>query len=100
MKRHSFALYDASAGSGKTYALVKEYLKIILSSPKNDAYRNILAITFTNKAVHEMKSRIVGSLSEFTKEEPSGKALDLMEDLSRDTGLSVIKIKIKSQNII
>ena len=100
MQSPSFSLYDASAGSGKTYTLVKEYLKIILSSPKNDAYRNILAITFTNKAVHEMKSRIVGSLSEFTKEEPSGKALDLMEDLSRDTGLSVIKIKIKSQNII
>ena len=100
MQSPSFSLYDASAGSGKTYTLVKEYLKIILSSTKNDAYRNILAITFTNKAVHEMKSRIVGSLSEFTKEEPSSKAMDLMEDLSRDTGLSIIKIKIKSQNII
>ena len=100
MQSPSFSIYDASAGSGKTYTLVKEYLKIILSSPKNDAYRNILAITFTNKAVHEMKSRIVGSLSEFTKDEPSAKAMDLMEDLSRETGLSVIKIKIKSQNII
>jgi ATP-dependent exoDNAse (exonuclease V) beta subunit len=100
MQSPSFSIYDASAGSGKTYTLVKEYLKIILSSPKNDAYRNILAITFTNKAVHEMKSRIVGSLSEFTKDEPSPKAMDLMEDLSRETGLSVIKIKIKSQNII
>ena len=59
MDRPSFAIYDASAGSGKTYALVKEYLKIILTSKKDDAYRNILAITFTNKAVHEMKSRIV-----------------------------------------
>ena len=74
MQSPSFSIYDASAGSGKTYTLVREYLKIILSSPKNDAYRNILAITFTNKAVHEMKSRIVGSLSEFTKEEPSSKA--------------------------
>ena len=100
MQSPSFSIYDASAGSGKTYTLVKEYLKIILSSPKNDAYRNILAITFTNKAVHEMKSRIVGSLSEFAKEAPSAKAVDLMEDLSRDTGLSVIKIKTKSQNII
>ncbi|WJS95476.1 UvrD-helicase domain-containing protein [Flavobacterium johnsoniae] len=100
MQSPSFSIYDASAGSGKTYTLVKEYLKIILSSPKNDAYRNILAITFTNKAVHEMKSRIVGNLSEFAKDDPSSKALDLMEDLSRDTGLSVIKIKTKSQQII
>ncbi|UUW09858.1 UvrD-helicase domain-containing protein [Flavobacterium plurextorum] len=100
MQSPSFSIYDASAGSGKTYTLVKEYLKIILSSPKNDAYRNILAITFTNKAVHEMKSRIVGSLSEFAKEEPSAKAVDLMEDLSRETGLSIIQIKIKSQSII
>ncbi|MEO6178089.1 MAG: UvrD-helicase domain-containing protein [Flavobacterium circumlabens] len=100
MQSPSFSIYDASAGSGKTYTLVKEYLKIILSSPKNDAYRNILAITFTNKAVHEMKSRIVGSLSEFTKDEPSAKAMDLMEDLSRETGLSIIKIKTKSQSII
>ncbi len=100
MQRPSFSIYDASAGSGKTYALVKEYLKIILSSNKNDAYRNILAITFTNKAVHEMKSRIVGSLSEFTKDEPSTKANDLMHDLSQDLGLSIIEIKTKSQQII
>ncbi len=100
MQRPSFSIYDASAGSGKTYALVKEYLKIILSSKQNDAYRNILAITFTNKAVHEMKSRIVGSLSEFTKDEPSTKANDLMHDLSKDLGLSIIEIKTKSQQII
>ncbi len=105
MQRHSFSIYDASAGSGKTYTLVKEYLKIILTSPKNDAYRNILAITFTNKAVHEMKSRIVGSLSEFAKDEPSKKAQDLMLELVKDTAdwevkLSINFIKIKSQQII
>ncbi|TRX02254.1 UvrD-helicase domain-containing protein [Flavobacterium gawalongense] len=100
MQRPSFSIYDASAGSGKTYALVKEYLKIILVAKKNDAYRNILAITFTNKAVHEMKSRIVGSLSEFAKDEPSSKAQDLMQDLSVDTELSIIEIKTKSQQII
>ena len=105
MERPSFSIYDASAGSGKTYALVKEYLKIILTAPKNDAYRHILAITFTNKAVHEMKTRIVGSLSEFAKEEPSTKGLDLMQNLVADTKdwdvkLSVPLIKAKSQQII
>ena len=100
MQRPSFSIYDASAGSGKTYALVKEYLKIILVAKKNDAYRNILAITFTNKAVHEMKSRIVGSLSEFAKENPSDKAQDLMQHLAIETQLSIIQIKTKSQQII
>ena len=100
MQRPSFSIYDASAGSGKTYALVKEYMKIILVANKNDAYRNILAITFTNKAVHEMKSRIVGSLSEFAKDEPSEKALGLMQDLAIETKLSIIQIKTKSQQII
>ncbi|UFH36090.1 UvrD-helicase domain-containing protein [Flavobacterium acetivorans] len=100
MQRPSFSIYDASAGSGKTYALVKEYLKIILVAKKNDAYRNILAITFTNKAVHEMKSRIVGSLSEFAKDTPSEKAQDLMQDLATDTQLSIVEIKTKSQQII
>jgi ATP-dependent exoDNAse (exonuclease V) beta subunit len=100
MQRPSFSIYDASAGSGKTYALVKEYLKIILVAKKNDAYRNILAITFTNKAVHEMKSRIVGSLSEFAKDEPSEKAQDLMQHLAIETELSIIQIKTKSQQII
>jgi ATP-dependent exoDNAse (exonuclease V) beta subunit len=100
MQRPSFSIYDASAGSGKTYALVKEYLKIILVAKKNDAYRNILAITFTNKAVHEMKSRIVGSLSEFAKDKPNPKAADLMLDLSRDIQLSVSDIQTKSKQII
>ena len=105
MQRPSFSIYDASAGSGKTYALVKEYLKIILTSHKNDAYRNILAITFTNKAVHEMKSRIVGSLSEFATEIPSEKAKNLMQDLVFDTKnwqkpLSIDGIKTKAKQII
>jgi ATP-dependent exoDNAse (exonuclease V) beta subunit len=100
MQRSSFSLYDASAGSGKTYALVKEYLKIILVAKKNDAYRNILAITFTNKAVHEMKSRIVGNLLEFAKDNPNQKAADLMQVLSGEIQLSVSEIQTKSKQII
>lgn len=100
MKRHSFAIYDASAGSGKTYALVKEYLKIILSAKQNDAYRNILAITFTNKAVHEMKSRIVTNLSEFAKDNPTEKSADLMSEIAREINLSASEVKQKSKSII
>ncbi len=100
MQKPSFSIYDASAGSGKTYTLVKEYLKIILVSKKPDAYRNILAITFTNKAVHEMKSRVLESLSQFSKENPSEKALQLMQDISSDTGLSLNAITEKAKSII
>ncbi|HLN95049.1 MAG TPA: UvrD-helicase domain-containing protein, partial [Flavobacterium sp.] len=74
----SFSVYDASAGSGKTYTLVKEYLRIILTAERPDAYRNILAITFTNKAVHEMKSRIVDSLVGFASDTPPEKTVRLM----------------------
>ena len=100
MQKPAFSIYDASAGSGKTYTLVKEYLKIILSSHKNDAYRNILAITFTNKAVHEMKSRVVESLSEFAKDNPSEKALQLIQDIHAETGLSIQTIQEKAKSII
>ena len=96
----AFSIYDASAGSGKTYTLVKEYLKIILLATKNDAYRNILAITFTNKAVHEMKSRVVESLSEFASETPSEKALQLMQNINAETNLSLIDIQAKAKSII
>jgi len=96
----AFSIYDASAGSGKTYTLVKEYLKIILLATKNDAYRNILAITFTNKAVHEMKSRVVESLSEFASETPSEKALQLMQNIHAETNLSLIDMKVKAKSII
>lgn len=100
MKTAAFSVYNASAGSGKTYTLVKEYLKIILKSNQDDTYRNILAITFTNKAVFEMKSRIIDSLFDFSKDNPHQKSLDLMLDLEKEIGLNAVQIKIKSQAII
>jgi ATP-dependent exoDNAse (exonuclease V) beta subunit len=76
----------------KNLCISQRIPKIILTAHKNDAYRNILAITFTNSGTRNEK-RIVGSLSEFAKDEPSKKAADLMQDLSTDTGLSIIEIK-------
>jgi ATP-dependent exoDNAse (exonuclease V) beta subunit len=69
LSSNSFHIYNASAGSGKTFTIVKEYLKVMFKSSAKDSYRHILAITFTNKAVSEMKNRIVETLKEFSSED-------------------------------
>ena len=56
----NFAIYRASAGSGKTYTLTYNYLRLALKYPDN--YKHILAVTFTNKATEEMKARIISTL--------------------------------------
>lgn len=53
-------VYKASAGSGKTFTLAVEYIKLLILNPR--AYRQILAVTFTNKATAEMKERILSQL--------------------------------------
>ena len=68
VKQGGLVIYKSSAGSGKTYRLVKEYLTLLLADPQQ--YRHILAITFTNKATEEMKRRILGKLKEFATNDP------------------------------
>lgn len=70
-------IYKASAGSGKTTLLTNEYIKTLLGEKRGDAYRNILAVTFTNKATDEMKSRIVEKLYEAAQ----GKVVPGLTDL-------------------
>lgn len=55
-------IMKASAGSGKTYNLAKTYITLLLKNEDRYAYRHILAVTFTNKATEEMKSRILKEL--------------------------------------
>lgn len=59
-KSPELLVYKASAGSGKTFTLAVEYIKLLILNPR--AYRNILAVTFTNKATTEMKERILSQL--------------------------------------
>ena len=61
-----FTLHKASAGSGKTSRLVVEYLALCLPQPEK--FKHVLAITFTNNATAEMKSRIVDTLSQLAFE--------------------------------
>jgi|GEM_PF-1014310 len=74
-------IYKSSAGSGKTFTLVKEYLTVVLRQPEQ--YRHILAITFTNKAAGEMKERIVGELKEMS----TGVASTMRDLIKEITGL-------------
>ena len=53
-------IYKASAGSGKTFTLAVEYIKLLIDNPLS--FKNILAVTFTNKATEEMKLRILSQL--------------------------------------
>ncbi len=53
-------VYKASAGSGKTFTLATEYIKLLVENPQS--YKSILAVTFTNKATEEMKRRILSQL--------------------------------------
>lgn len=101
MEKKAFTIYNASAGAGKTHTLVKEYLKILLSySNKDDAYRNVLAITFTNKAVNEMKSRIISCIYAFTLLEIPKKEYQLLEQIVQETTFTEAYIREKSKKIL
>jgi ATP-dependent exoDNAse (exonuclease V) beta subunit len=92
----NFLIYKSSAGSGKTYTLVKEYLKIVLRNP--DDFRHTLAITFTNKAADEMKSRIMEKLGELA----DGKEDALLKTLKNEGVTADIPAQAKKvlQNIL
>ena len=96
----TFTIYDASAGSGKTFKLTEKYLSLLLKSPKNNAFQNILAITFTNKAVAEMKHRIVDNLVDFSRTNSASAPNPMLAEVQNNTGLSIEEIQQKSKLIL
>lgn len=70
-------VYRASAGSGKTHALVRAYIQLALASP--EGFQEILAVTFTNQATQEMKQRILSYLHGLAQGVASPLAEELME---------------------
>lgn len=75
----SVSIVRASAGSGKTYRLAYEYIAHVIANPW--LYRNILAVTFTNKATEEMKQRIMGELNALASGTESSYLPQLEEEL-------------------
>jgi ATP-dependent exoDNAse (exonuclease V) beta subunit len=84
-----FLVYKASAGSGKTFTLVREYLRMALEGSDPRRFRKILAITFTNKAATEMKERVISTLHEMAApdREPAGSAAIMAKLLQNDLGI-------------
>ena len=80
-------ILSASAGSGKTYQLALKYICDIIERP--DSYRNILAVTFTNKATEEMKSRILREIHVLA----SGGGSPYMENICATMDLSEAKVR-------
>ncbi|MDR1726747.1 MAG: UvrD-helicase domain-containing protein [Acidobacteriota bacterium] len=77
----NFTVYRASAGSGKTYTLAREYIKRLLVGDPRTAHRHILAVTFTNDAAGEMKERILGYLRQLAADDDKDFLAGLREGL-------------------
>lgn len=93
-KSQHLHIIKASAGSGKTHRLTGEYLHLLFSQPNN--HRHILAVTFTNKATDEMKSRIVEELHRLA----SGRNSDYLNLLIIDFSLNEPAVRSTSKRIL
>lgn len=90
----TFYVLKSSAGSGKTYALVKFYLTLALKKGEVDAYKRILAITFTNAAAAEMKERIILRLRSFSeKKEKELESDDLFCEIKQELQIDAVELK-------
>lgn len=97
---NSFLIYNASAGSGKTFTLVKSYLAILLKANSSTHFKNILAITFTNKAAGDMKSRILDALKQFSSTTILDNPSELFKQLCKELNLNANQVHKKSKTIL
>ena len=89
-------ILKASAGAGKTYQLALEYIRLLVRGDDPLAYRHVLAVTFTNKATEEMKSRILKELDTLAKEPEKSQ---YREELLKECGgsMDLLQKRAKTQ---
>ena len=96
----NFKVYQASAGAGKTFTLIKEYLKLCLKNEGATAnFQHILAITFTNAAANEMKSKIINNLCEIIgikESEDDSMKKALMQEL----GIAEAQLSVNAKSLL
>ncbi len=106
LQQKPLTVYSASAGSGKTFSLVQEYLGLTIDNGKGkDPFKHVIAMTFTNKAAWEMKSRIIEALDMLSNmdqlsEEKRKKAETILKLTVEETGLSASEIKANAQRTL
>lgn len=91
-----FIIYKSSAGSGKTYTLTLEYLKLALAN--ETAFKSILAVTFTNKATQEMKSRILEELARLKKQVNLNEFLD--QELMKHLKMNAEELQVQAGKVL
>tara|TARA_R110002124_G_scaffold393_2_gene1762 strand:- start:1718 stop:4849 length:3132 start_codon:yes stop_codon:yes gene_type:complete len=100
LKNSTFKIYNASAGSGKTFTIAKSYIKILVQAKSNDQFKFILAITFTNKAVGEMKERIINMLKLFSSEESLSLPHPMFKVICEELSIPPKQLHNKSKQIL
>ena len=90
----SFDIINASAGSGKTFALTKRILIKILKSKDENYFKRILALTFTNRAAAEMKSRVLNNLKDFSEIQIKDSPTEMFEQVKKELAFSSEQIII------
>ena len=97
---NSFLIFNASAGSGKTFSLVQHYLLHLFKDKSVEAFAKMLGITFTNAAVLEMKSRILEQLYKFSNHKFDNMAQNIIKQLDFDKDELAKKSEIILEKIL
>ena len=96
----NFKVFQASAGAGKTFTLIKEYLKLCLANEGAVSnFRNILAITFTNASANDMKDKVVKTLREIIDSE-EGNPTSMETKLIDELGIGDAELKRNAQSLM
>ena len=92
----TFDIYSASAGSGKTYTLALQYIILCFQCERKTdfPFKHILAITFTNKAANELKSRVLDFMATLAQwSGPTHSDEHLLSEVMKQTGLNAREVK-------
>jgi len=95
-----FKIYNAAAGSGKTFTLAKTYIKILIEAKNYDQFKSILALTFTNKAVGEMKERIINMLKLFSSDQNQAEPHSMFKAICEESSISKQQLQQKSKHVL